>query len=65
MRGVMLLIVEQFTKISDDNGDETLGPYSYLERDSYTTEIYKVELHNFPPRVGIGVCLNLVYYLWN
>ena len=42
-----------------DDGEENisadLGPYSYVQRDTYTSEIFKIELHNLPHRVGIVV----------
>ena len=34
---------------------KTDHPYAYFNK-GYTTEIFKIELHNIPPQIGYGVC---------
>ena len=35
--------------------EEVVDPYSYLERDGFTSEIFKIEVYNLPKKFGISV----------
>ena len=40
-----------------DKEEEVIDPYSYLERDGFTSEIFKIEVCNLPKKFGISVSI--------
>ena len=45
---------------SEDKGEasSSIDPYAYTKRDeSYTTEVFKIEIKNLPKKFGIGVSI--------
>lgn len=45
----------QKAETSEAGPSGTIDPYAYLNRNEFTTEIYKIEIYNLPFRFGIGV----------
>ena len=46
-------------QVADDTEAE-LNPYAYLARDTFTSEVFKIELQNLPNYCGVKVCTPVV-----
>ena len=44
------------------SASHVFDPYSYLKREEFTTEIYKIEINNLPKRLGYSVSLLQLKY---
>lgn len=42
--------------------EEVIDPYSYLARDGFTSEIFKIEVYNLPKKFGISVSAVLLNF---